>query len=310
MCLFPIRASLQPDGGTPQFNPEGELKLPCGKCRECVSKRALEWATRARHEISEHSENSFITLTYNPENLPSQFIIKTDFQKFIKKLRKKLKSKIRYMVSYEYGSQKFRPHMHAIIFGYSPKNQKFLKQTSSGFPLFTSQDVEKLWDKGYHSIAEANEKTAYYIASYALKGRKKTIYNEITGEEHEVADTMDVSKRPAIGLNFLMKNAEQLVNSGEIIPRYYQKKMEVHFPELFEEYQNKVAAQIKNRSSGELYAKFTIDSQKASLGNCTFRDSEDSGPNQNQKRIEKFQKQILKQDRNNYVAAKKKEISI
>ena len=186
MCLFPVRASFTyeackktgmplREAGRPRLDPEGELRLPCGKCNECVSKRAIEWATRARHEISEHNENSFITLTYSPENLNSNFIIKSDFQKFMKKLRKKLKRKIRYMVSYEYGSINYRPHMHALIFGYSPNNQEFLKKTPSGHNLFTSREIESLWSKGFHSIGEANEKTAYYIASYALKGRERDI---------------------------------------------------------------------------------------------------------------------------------------
>ena len=97
MCLFPISATFEytvnketgmpvREAGKPRLDKEGELKLPCGKCRECISKRAVEWATRARHEISLHKQNSFITLTYNPENLPSKLItdeVKQDFKKSI-----------------------------------------------------------------------------------------------------------------------------------------------------------------------------------------------------------------------------------
>ena len=135
MCLNPIRASLPEDGGRPEINPEGELKLPCGKCHLCISKRSLEWGTRARHEISQHTENCFITLTYSEENLCSQFIIKSDFQKFMKRLRRKTNQKIKYMVSYEYGTKTFRPHMHAIIFGYTPPNQSHIRTTKAGSKL-------------------------------------------------------------------------------------------------------------------------------------------------------------------------------
>lgn len=273
MCLFPIRSCLPPEGGRPIINPEGDLILPCGKCKECISKRALEWALRARHEMAMHNENSFITLTYDEKNLKSEFIIKPDFQNFMKRLRKKLQRNIRYMVSYEYGSQKFRPHMHAIIFGWDPANQKKLKKTSSGHQLFTSPDLEKLWDKGFHSIGTANEKTAYYIASYALKGNKRSCTNHETGEVISLADTMDVSKRPAIGYNYLQANAKQLIDSGEMLPRYYLKKLETLNPELFQRYEDERLLNFKTRSSQELHAKFVIDDAKTMQSKTEFRET-------------------------------------
>lgn len=262
MCLNPIRAELPQEGGRPQLDPEGSLKLPCGKCHICISKRSLEWATRARHEISEHTENCFLTLTYSDEHLPSQFIIKSDFQKFLKRLRRKTNKKIKYMVSYEYGSLTFRPHMHAIIFGYTPSNQSYIRTTNSGSTLYTSPDIEKLWDKGFHSIGEANEQTAYYIASYALKGKEREIIHPVTGEECTIRDSMNVSKRPAIGLEFFHRNAKYLVDSGHHIPRYYQKKLEQYYPDLFDEYQERVMTNLKTRGDEEAYAKFIIDTQK------------------------------------------------
>jgi hypothetical protein len=271
MCLFPIKAEPCPERGRPTLHPEGSLKLPCGKCHICISKRAIEWATRARHEMSDHEENSFITLTYAPEHLRSDFIIKSDFQKFMKRLRKKTGKNIRYMVSYEYGSQNFRPHMHAILFGYSPPNQKHISNSPSGHKLFISSEMEQLWNFGYHSIGEANEQTAYYIASYALKGKERTIMHPNTGEEVEICDTMDVSKRPGIGLNYFLKNYKQMLDTDMVLPRYYKKKLEEVNIEAFEEYQNKVQENLKERSDYEKFAKFTIDHQKSSLHNPTFR---------------------------------------
>ncbi|QXP08101.1 MAG: replication initiator protein [Arizlama microvirus] len=275
MCLFPQNAELN-EFGRISFTREGNLKLPCGKCTECISKRSFEWATRARHEISCHKENSFITLTYNEENLPSINSIKTEFQKFIKRLRKHTKSKIRYMVSHEYGSQTFRPHHHVILFGYNPPNQKYLKQTKKGEQLFTSQDVQKLWSLGFHSIGTANEKTAYYIANYSLKGKKHTLPDPLTGEMITISDSMDVSKRPAIGYNYFEKNYQQLIDSNAILPRYYFKKLQTLNPTLHEHYENKRLTQFKNRSSHEILAKFTIDNQKLDLSSYEFRDTNES----------------------------------
>jgi hypothetical protein len=269
MCLFPQKARLN-DLGRIEFNHEGDLKLPCGRCNECISKRAIEWATRARHEIASHKENCFITLTYNEENLPSILVVKNEFQKFIKRLRKFTKLKLRYMVSHEYGTKNFRPHHHAIIFGYNPKNQKFNRTTPRGEKLFISDEIEKIWKNGFHSIGTANEKTAYYIASYSLKGKKHSFPDPVSGEIIQVSDCMDVSKRPAIGYNFLEENYKQMIDSKSILPRYYAKclndpKKSVYNPGLFEMYENERMLNFKNRSSHEIYAKYIIDKQKNNI---------------------------------------------
>lgn len=264
MCLFPQKAKLN-DIGRIEFTHEGDLKLPCGRCSECISKRAIEWATRARHEIASHQENCFLTLTYNEDSLPSALIVKTEFQKFMKRLRKLTKQKLRYMVSHEYGTKKFRPHHHAIIFGYNPKNQKFNRTTPKGEKLFVSDEIEKLWKNGYHSIGTANEKTAYYIASYSLKGKKHIFPDETTGELIETTDCMDCSKRPAIGYNFFKENYQQMIDSGEILPRYYLKKLKEIDEQKFELYENERQLKFKQRSDHEVYAKYVIDHQKNNM---------------------------------------------
>lgn len=177
------------------------------------------------------------------------------------------------MVSHEYGTNTFRPHHHAIIFGYNPQNQKYLKKTKKGETLFTSTEIDKLWTHGFHSIGTANEKTAYYIASYSLKGKKHNLPDPITGEYIEVSDCMDVSKRPAIGYNFFLENFQQMLDSKMILPRYYFKKLKDVNPTLHEHYENERMATFKTRSSHELYAKFVIDQQKKSI-DSQFRKTE------------------------------------
>lgn len=261
MCLFPVRAEPQ-EFGRPKMDSEGSLMLPCGKCIECKSKRAVEWATRCRHEIACHDENCFITLTYDDDNLPSKLIVKEYFQKFMKRLRKKLKKKVKYIVSHEYGGKTGRPHHHAIIFGWNPEQQEFLREAPSGEPLFISPDLESLWPYGYHSIGTANEKTAYYIAAYSLKSSKHVISTD-SGELVEVTDSMDSSRATAIGYEYFYRNVEQLVDSGELLPRYYIKLLERSYPELLEVYQNEsMLRQNKARSAHEKLAKFVVTKQK------------------------------------------------
>jgi hypothetical protein len=262
MCLFPVRASRQ-EFGRPKLDPEGDLTLPCGKCAECKSKRASEWALRCKHEIACHDLNCFITLTYDDDHLPSFLIVKDEFQKFIKRLRKKIKTKLKYIVSHEYGGRSGRPHHHAIIFGWSPPNQSFLMEAPSGEPLYTSPLLDELWPHGFHSIGDANAKTAYYIASYSLKAVKHSVTDPETGELVTVSDSMDCSSRPAIGRNFFLENVDQILETEKMIPRYYKKLLERYYPDKFEELENKSADSYKTRGSYELLAKYEIiESQK------------------------------------------------
>lgn len=294
MCLFPTRAEKQ-EYGRPKLDPEGSLQLPCGKCSECKTKRAVDWATRCKHEAACHDENCFITLTYDDENLPSYLIVKDEFQKFIKKLRKAIGKKVKYIVSHEYGSKTGRPHHHVIIFGWNPSSQEFLMEAPSGEPLFTSKDISKLWRNGYHSIGEANEKTAFYIASYSLKSNSHDVVDPDTSEIMEVTDTMDASRRTAIGYEYFLKNVEQIIHSDDMIPRYYIKIIETAYERvqslidrslpvldglqyiannqdrLLMEIEQKNIFNLKNRGAHARLAKHVITEQKKNLSENSLR---------------------------------------
>lgn len=274
MCLNPVRTQqqsviskrtgLEEKFGTPKPNSEGNLLLPCGKCSECISKRAIEWAYRAKHEISLHKQNCFITLTYNDENLPPMKVeeIKYGFQCFMKRLRKKIKKPVRYMVSHEFGTLNYRPHHHAIIFGWEPSNQIKYKRTKGGSIIFRSKELEDLWSVGHSSVGTANERTAYYIASYSLKGKHHNYTDPKTGESIRLSDCMDASKRPAIGYEYFAKNMEQLINADEPLPRYYLKRLLIENPQLHLHYENLMSLQLKTRSASEIFAKYIITEQK------------------------------------------------
>jgi hypothetical protein len=298
MCLFPVRATRQ-EFGRPKPDPEGDMHLPCGKCFECKNLRASDWALRASHEIASHNHSCFITLTYDDEHLPSHLVVKEYFQKFMKSIRQICPNKLKLMVSHEYGGKSGRPHHHAIIFGYLPSDQKFLQKAPSGASLFTSSEISKYWKHGYHSIGEANEKTAYYIASYALKSSNHSVTDPATGEIINVTDSMDASKATAIGFEFFIKNYKNIINSGKRLPRYYQKLLEtaperlekmklknkkipknfedfaLHSEEYLQLYQDRLIENIKQRSSNQLHAKYVINRSKESMTTETYRSAPD-----------------------------------
>jgi len=108
-----------------------QIPVPCGKCCNCLKRRANGWAFRLRIENRQHVLAAFVTLTYQTEFVPISkngwmTLNKKDVQLFIKRLRqvnqRKFKNyeKIKYYVAGEYGSQGDRPHYHLIIFGCHP----------------------------------------------------------------------------------------------------------------------------------------------------------------------------------------------
>lgn len=267
MCYIPLKGSINAFSGVFEPNPEGNLEVPCGKCDLCLKKRSRDWALRCEHEMSLHKENSFITLTYDNENLKhSTEDFTSDIQKFWKRLRRVTGKKIRYIYSVEYGTKTARPHFHAIIFGHDFNDQKPIKKTKKGNTIYTSPELAKLWKMGHHSIGEANVKTAYYIASYALK--KHSAINPETGEV--VSDYMRSSLRPAIGLNYLIKHKVQLVDSRTLLPRYYVKKLKDLDPELLQQYEEQAQELIKPKDDRDNYAKYEIN--KAKQQNSYFRE--------------------------------------
>ena len=102
MCLNPI------------YLEKLETFVPCRQCTECKMARAKEWAVRLYSELKTTEKSCFITLTYSDEHNPG-ILLKQDFQKFIKRLRKDYQ--LKYFACGEYGDLKLRPHFHAILSG-------------------------------------------------------------------------------------------------------------------------------------------------------------------------------------------------
>lgn len=192
----------------PQTTIYKEVQIQCGQCIGCRLKRSTIWATRIMHEISTtpNETASFITLTYDDKHLPSDSSLRKEhFQKFIKRFRKAISpQKIRYFMCGEYGDQSWRPHYHAIIFGYDftqgiqykkewcGKRQQ-VQVTDVNNPYFISPLLTALWEKGNHILTNATFDTAAYVARYVTKkvngekadqhyNRLLIDWNEFTGE--------------------------------------------------------------------------------------------------------------------------------
>jgi hypothetical protein len=232
------------------------FNLPCSKCIGCRFNYARSWALRCQLEALSHTDNCFITLTFNNEELhkrvnPWSVDVK-DFQLFMKKLRKDLKKPIRFFHCGEYGEKTYRPHYHALIFGHdfriqSPTN-KVKKFGSAKYPLYESSYLTTRWGRGHCTVGELNFDTASYTARYVtkkIKGDATNIFiNPITGEVSEINDVYcTMSRANGIGYEAYQKYKHNwypndfIVNGNGIKmkpPRYFDQLYESEFPEEFE----------------------------------------------------------------------------
>lgn len=155
-------------------------KRPCGTCIDCRLEYARQWAVRCTHEAQMYDENSFLTLTYNDDNLPDNGSVKKEeLQKFMKRLRKEIEpKKVRFFASGEYGKNPItgkinRPHYHICLFNYDFPNKEIFqakcRKQGHADLLYISPMLSRLWQKGFHTIGEVNFKSAGYTARYITK---------------------------------------------------------------------------------------------------------------------------------------------
>jgi hypothetical protein len=139
----------------------------------CRLDHARQWAIRLVKEAQLHEEACFITLTFNNEELLARDIPwsldKRDFQLFMKRLRHKTKNRIIFYHCGEYGENNYRPHYHAILFGFNFPDKKPLAGKKD---LYTSELCSELWPYGFNAIGDVTFQSCSYVARYVMKKRK------------------------------------------------------------------------------------------------------------------------------------------
>lgn len=245
-CTSPRTVGFKPDGKTLSWSLKTNsrefctFQLPCGKCIECRLDYARQWAIRCVHESKMYERNSFITLTYSDQNLKSPKLIYSDFQKFMKKLRKLQNEPIGVFVTGEYGEQTKRPHWHAIIFNWEPNDAKPKYKTSQGHQVYESETLTKIWGHGHAEFGSVTFESAGYCARYAAK---KLTHGK--DNEHDYEPISKKSSKHAIGKKFLEKFWPDIFTHGKLvlqdgtetsIPRYYEKWLKENQPIFWNHY--------------------------------------------------------------------------
>ena len=215
-----------------------------------------------------HTENAFITLTYNDENLPADLSVdKRHFQKFMKRLRKSIEpKKVRFFHAGEYGEELGRPHYHAIIFGHDFPDKKKWKK-SNGQMLYRSDALEQLWPFGYCSIGAVTFESAAYVARYIVK----KITGESADDHYQIVDKetgeitqrspeyITMSRRPGIGKTWLDRYKSDVYPSDFVVlqarklkpPKYYDNQMDLAEPEILKKIKSKRVQGAKKNSTNQ-----------------------------------------------------------
>ncbi len=225
-----------------------KVTIPCGKCVACRVNNAASWATRCSHEAEYVSEGCFVTLTYNPENCPRDYqLVKSDFQKFMKRLRFHVGASVirAFFAVGEYGEKFGRPHYHAVILGWSPKDLVFHSYSYSGYPIYTSKTLEQIWGKGFCPVGTMTSASAAYVARYSKKVSAPN-HGKRTPPFFLASRNIPLSngKKGALGAQWVLDNHEALrfgsvshPSKPEIrvrIPDYYFDLLEKWFPAEYE----------------------------------------------------------------------------
>lgn len=259
------------------------IEIPCGKCYGCRMQYAREWADRCMLELQDHDDSYFVTLTYDNDNLPLNDFIdpvtgeigktatldKRDMQLFFKRLRKACESrgdanKIRYFMCGEYGSETYRPHYHAIIYGLRLDDLVEYKKNELGQQLYNSEFLQKIWPHGFVVIGEVTWDSCCYTARYILKkqiGQTSEVYERY----NFVPEYTAMSRRPGIARKYYDEHKDEIYKydaihistkfGGKALkpPKYYDKLFDVEYPEeskFMKEHRRRMAEltnQIKDR---------------------------------------------------------------
>ncbi len=189
-------------------------KRPCGGCIPCKVNKQRKWLARLLLEAAHYEDEVlFVTLTYNPENLPlcqnldaeEKTLVgtlrKSDLQAFtrrIQRLKSTIRSRmnlsakpVRYYAVGEYGTKSERPHYHLILFGLASQCE---------------ETIAKAWPGGFICLRPAESTNMRYTLKYTLKGLTKDP-DALYGREPEFTV---MSVRPPLGTGFLPKVAESM----------------------------------------------------------------------------------------------------
>lgn len=275
-CFHPLSA-FRTDTGEIVFADRGghrPLTLPCGQCIGCRLERSRQWAVRCMHESSMHEFNSFVTLTYDDDHIPSDMSLNyRHFQLFMKRVRARFRARVRFYMCGEYGEVYKRPHYHACLFGLRPDDLYPWRKSGAGFQLYRSPVMEDLWRFGSVEVGDVTFESAAYVARYIMKkvtgDRAEAHYSAVDGDTGEIFSRVPeftrMSLKPGIGFTWFEKYRREVFPLDRVVvrgveckpPKYYKLLLDADSSKLGE--QHAIVVENKRYADGLLLADDNTD---------------------------------------------------
>lgn len=247
MCSDPI-TSVNKDTGE-------EVTFACRTCDECIATRRHGWEARAMAEKAVHPHTLCVALTYDlstKENREGrQMFCYADVIAFNKRLRRACEyyaqkhelgivPYVRFIVAGEQGD-KGDKHCHWHIILYSNVDLRRIGEfigrvDGKRRPLNWPHDERhfmtvgkrkrrlnwSIWGRGFVTLQEPDQGGMHYVLSYCLKDQFTHEKSEGTMREAKsenfATGLFRMSKRPAIGEEFLVRKMEGLLAKGAVLP--------------------------------------------------------------------------------------------
>lgn len=223
------------------------MHVPCQKCLPCKINKTSEWQMRILMELKTNPVASFVTLTYNNENLPKdRSLHKEELSAFNKAFRQDFDKPIKFFACGEYGDSPERltyfgddvepelikrPHYHSIMFGVdnSEKTRHIL------YDNWHKCDSYKFFGKNwFKTVGSVTPDSAAYVAGYC----QKKLFGKMAEEEYGAKQYPFQLQSKRIGEEYFLQNIEQYKKDGFIyfrgsfhpIPKVWKDKFELEIP--------------------------------------------------------------------------------
>lgn len=183
----------------------GTALAPCGQCMPCRINKRREWSHRLELEAALREDNSFVTLTYADEHLPLSSrnypsLEPKHLRDWLKRLRSTISPlRVRYFAVGEYGERTFRPHYHAILFGFPTCRHGLTRKHLSECCAMCSL-VQKTWKFGKVELGTVAPEACQYVCGYVLKKMTAADDPRLEGRHPEFAR---MSLKPGIGADMM-----------------------------------------------------------------------------------------------------------
>lgn len=193
----------------------------CGQCLPCRVNKSRLWTHRIILESLCHEHSTFLTLTYDDNEVPKNgegrdTLKPKDVQDFLKRIRKHhAPFKLRYFSVGEYGDKTERPHYHIALFGYQTCLFGRTRNYRKGGCCRQCDTVRDIWGKGGVDLGTLNTESASYISGYVVK-KMTNVNDKVTKDwlQGRYPEFARMSLKPGIGAHFIPDLAHTLMSLG------------------------------------------------------------------------------------------------